>query len=1022
MAVVFDPHQNESGNLLPDQAVTVIGTKYRMLVPPSGPFYTHSLVVKSGNTVLKLGNDYLITHPYMTATQRTGRSVHGMIWIVNPNYVSNFKVTAHYVGLGAATTAQINAERAANAARYPSDCQWEEVIGDVYFPPVDIQFDWDTWRGERELMQAVVEIGQKIAASSGDQYDETNERMVLAMLRKYYALVDSLYRNSPALPHVNRTDNPHGDQSYGRMRAIELNGIADDATLVYGRNQASLTDYVNQRSATQADFTDKMMRNTATPRTITGTFTMLPGLSSITSAKGNEADGVGTNLQVDDKVVRLLARDSSTINAGNQPITFKAGANQLVLYPDAREIQWNGKKLLDPTTVGPYLPGNEGGGSGVFYATNSLTVTAQGSGIQTMPFIFTWLPPDDTDPAALALRQLTNDFGNSESLAATPALIQKLADNFTGKLEKAKAYINGLSLQSSVTLDKTSFNLDNVVNLPDAQMPVSDAQATEFARYAVTGHRHAASFFGIGDATTAKAGLVKFGGLVDDATLALDGASVLPLISAVDNMEDVVGQSDSEVVLDIIRYGTAGTADIPDGATVTGWMVTLKANNYFIKKDYPVPLATFNVAELFPNSYQDTTLGIFVDLVNGVAQYVLKDTINFAENDTLTRIGEIATDENAILQVTIRNTTRLGDFRELVEHAADANAHTPRTMTQAQYGYTFGKGGAIWNNAPVLNKRYDGDWRMLNRGAYVPMANVDWSGANTLLLRKTALGISNHRHLLHMTPLASIDALTLSATSATTTASSLLDVTLMAYRDRAQVLNRFSLLINRTNNVTSVDGDLCYLGFAVNFGDTRSFVLGIKGSSFATAQTWAQMAPVVSFKALPDANGVPVITGTVSVAGMTFTFSLNLTTAKFVVTQTAGGGTATETFDLTAQLAAAQVDTTPMTSDPEWPFYFGVGGMFDADMTVSFTTTTLNGKQGYETAYDYIHNLSDVMRFRFLSGPSAKASADALRTMAATANLALASNRADHVPDYLNKDRLSTYCDGTTYTAVVVRD
>ncbi|HHJ0714790.1 TPA: hypothetical protein ACQFDA_004710, partial [Escherichia coli] len=89
MAVVLDPHFKEPGNKITGEAVAVIGTKYRMLVPAHAPFFTTSLVVKSGGKILTLGDDYVITHPYETGMLRTAYLVHGMIWIVNDKYKSN---------------------------------------------------------------------------------------------------------------------------------------------------------------------------------------------------------------------------------------------------------------------------------------------------------------------------------------------------------------------------------------------------------------------------------------------------------------------------------------------------------------------------------------------------------------------------------------------------------------------------------------------------------------------------------------------------------------------------------------------------------------------------------------------------------------------------------------------------------------------------------------------------------------------------------------------------------------------
>lgn len=1021
MAVVYDPHQKEPGNKIRGKAVSVLGTNYRMLVPPDGPFYSHSLVVKSGSTTLRIAEDYLITHPYMTGMQRTGRASHGMIWITNPKYVTGFTLDYDALGIGSATTAQVNAERTANAGKFPTDCQWEEVIGDVYFPPVDIQFDWANWKGERELMQAIADIGTKLTTLPPD----SDGSMVLSLLKHYHAIVEALYRNSPAIPHVTQTNNPHLDASWGRMRTIELNGIASDTSLVAGRNQATLADYVNQRSAKASDFADKMLRAGAT-RIITGTFTMLPGLSSVTSSKDDEASGVGTSLQVDDKVVRLIAKDSSTVNAGNNPITFKGGANALVLYPDSRGLQWNGKKLLDPTTVGPYLPGNEGGGDGVFFAINSGSVTITGNGIQTVPFICTWVPPDDTSPDTLALRMLTNDFGTSESLAATPALITKLATAFTGKLESAKAYINGMQLLSSITIDALSFNLGNVSNILDSDLPVSTAQATEFAKYAVLGHTHTADVFGIGNATTAKAGLIKFGGLVNDATLALDGSYALTQTTAVEKLEEDANGSDASAVVDIIRYGLPGNAEIADQGTAVGWMVTVKANNYFVRKDYTAALATFNLLSLFPDTHADTTLGVYVDLINEVATYVVKDNADFADNETLTKIGEIITTDDGVDSITIHNTTRLGEFRELVEHEANVNAHTPRTMTEAQFGYMFGRGGPAFANGALGARRFDGDWRAYSGNAWTRMDNVDWD-TDSLIFSATGTTKAYLSLLIHQTPYLSLSPTVMDIASTVNNAASVVEVVLGMYTDRKGARNRFSLLINQTNNITDSSGSLCYVGFAVNYGTTRQILIGLTSTAFITSVGWTAMAPKVTFSATRDGSGKLTMNATVAIAGYSVDIVLALNgTPILSVTRPDTGATQVVTLD--DRFATAGVDISDVGVNATWPLYHGVGGMFGAETAVKLTynLATYKSLPRYETAFDVMSNLSEMSRVRTLRKSPTPAgvtgSYSGIVSDAVTDDATSGSLLPEGKVGYMNSRRLLAYSSDTEYTVVVVRD
>ncbi|HGU8245636.1 TPA: hypothetical protein ACNBKL_004987, partial [Escherichia coli] len=126
--------------------------------------------------------------------------------------------------------------------------------------------------------------------------------------------------------------------------------------------------------------------------------------------------------------------------------------------------------------------------------------------------------------------------------------------------------------------------------------------------------------------------------------------------------------------------------------TYTDWMVTIKANDYFVGREYKVPLSTFNLAELFPATHEDAEFGVYVDAAGDAGKYIIYENPNTAETETMTKIGSIITSETGVVFVEIRNVTRLGEFRELGEHIEDDNAHIRRGMTQAEFGFTYGTG------------------------------------------------------------------------------------------------------------------------------------------------------------------------------------------------------------------------------------------------------------------------------------------------------------------------------------------
>lgn len=1180
MAVVPDPHYQEPGNMQTGEAVTPIGTKYRMLFPAHAPFYTTSLVVKSGGKKLTLGDDYVITHAYVTGMARTGHVCHGGVWITNPKYQSGFTLDYHAIGIGEATAEMIAAEREANKDRYPVDCQWDNVIGDLYFPPVDIKFDWENWRGESELMEAIVAVGAKLGeaisrvdpiarntldlqyragvtlitseqyatydGTGGYTYNASRRRYSLSyqnttfdayslavkyrlpsippettlnpgelidwmlcyanggasilrlqlkqraiyltlttaigsgssnysytlttgltdtelagevefsvvrregngvyditvktskqtvnysfnvdnppsefapgyqktdvakwlkfksgvnlnwwagendyvqirslpgapapdvnndvyqLLVKYHQIVDKLYRDAPARAHVPRKDNPHRD-SWGAIRALENNGIASDATLVYGKTQPQLTDYVNNLLPKLSTLANKLLRLPAAAQSINGTFGMKPGLTSITSAVGtDESEGVGAQFTVDPRVIRFIGRDSQTVNAGNNPITWQSGANQLILYPDSRGLEFNGKKLLDPTTVGPYLPGNESGGDGLFYGTSTATVTINGNGIQSVPFICTFVPPESDDLGLMAVRLLATEFGDREDLAATPALIKKLDQQFTGKLVAVKSYINDMPLTSSIYIDKTNFGLSNVQNVPDVQLPISPLQQAELDKYAFVGHTHTSAAFGIKRATTTEFGLVQFGTVVDDATLALDGGVVIRQADAITEIEKVAKTVDSGASINIIRYGLPGTDIIENGITYTDWMVTIKANDYFVGREYKVPLSTFNLAELFPATHEDAEFGVYVDAAGDDGKYIIYENPNTAETETMTKIGSIITSETGVVFVEIRNVTRLGEFRELGEHIEDDNAHIRRGMTQAEFGFTYGTGGPVWSTGAPGTKRIDADWRYAQASSYTPMLKADYDpAADKWTFKTTSLSVTDYRFVHNTFPMFQNNGITATWTPLTATADSVLETVIGCCHHSATFMHRISVLVARTaGRITTPGGVSTYAGIAVNYGRAAQVVIGLNGVT-GSGHDWTALNPSVRFSHARTADGISFV-GTINIDSKTINFELTLTATTKTLKYTLQSTGESWTEDLSTRLRPDYIDLTKLITDPSTPIYHGVGGLFSSDTEARLTYANLNTmptkNRYYATFLDYAINYSGLNRARFFTG------------------------------------------------------
>lgn len=679
MAIVYDPHQVISGNLLVKKPQTITSGRFRLIFPTEGPFFSDTVELYQGTRRLVEGTDYLLSHIYPTSILRTARRAHGALWLINDAISANVTLTAHMLGHGVATPAQVTAERQVNAQKIPSRCYWEDVIGVVYFPPVDIRFNRDDWKGEKEVMDALGSLANRMANPQTTNPGSSDPLVdnVYEMLVKWKDEVDELFRTAPAHAHIKDHNNPHRD-TWGWLRALELNGLASDTLLVDGRNYTQLAAAINAQLPTLTDLVGKkLLRNATGEQTISGSFTTHGGLTAITGSKTGGANNQLESVSVfDPNAAMLLSKGGYKLSyVAPNGLRIRAGTNVFELLPNQTKATWNGKDLLTPLTVGPHLPGGQAGGDGLFYGTTTPSVEMTGNGIPGVPFVATWVPPDSAVKAQYAMRRLTDAFGYSDSLVATPALVKKLDTLFLGKLLMNKATINGVhSLAQSVQMSRTTIALPKVSDVSDEDLAISPAQETELVKYIAADHTHDRLTFGIDNATTAKMGLVRFGGLVDDAGLALAGDSVLSMYSRVTSLEETVAAAGVDVVVDITRYGPVGNGTIPGQLTVTGTMITIKAQTYYLRKQYTVPLTAFNLAELYPTTYIDAQFYIYVDMKANAAFYLLSDK-KLVETDTLTAIGEIETAGGVVVFAEIRSVTRLGEFRELDEHAASVTDH-----------------------------------------------------------------------------------------------------------------------------------------------------------------------------------------------------------------------------------------------------------------------------------------------------------------------------------------------------------
>lgn len=503
----------------------------------------------------------------------------------------------------------------------------------------------------------------------------------VGLLKTWYNLLRASFDQAPAHDHVLRKDNPH-DEEAGWIGALVRNGISADAVRAYGRTLPQLTTYVNSLAPTQDSLLSKVRREVSS-RLLKGTIVGVEGLTQFT--QGSDANNIRILAKFDKLQSWLIARNDNVSVTAAQYIDIKSGTGVLRLYNDARGLTWNNAKLLTHDTIGPYIP--QGGAAALgFVGVSTATITLTGKGIGSNPFVATWQAPSSADVNTLAMRLVTDDFGTSSALAATPALIAKLAANFTGKLLKDKANINGIKLTGSITLSKSMYGLSEVVDISDILMPMSDAMEALIADYEDNpNHTHPASMFGITTATTTVKGTVKLGGVENDNTVVLDGREVLEQKARLDQVDALSTDTLTPAVINILRYGTSGTGFV-EGVEFEDFMVSIPANFYYCGDRRAVPAMSYNLIDLFPGAYTNKTFYLYVDVTStGTAVHSISATRR-QENDTLTEIGDVTTDGDSIIRANVYNVTRLGNFREFEEHVENPSAHIEKVADKNSLG------------------------------------------------------------------------------------------------------------------------------------------------------------------------------------------------------------------------------------------------------------------------------------------------------------------------------------------------
>ncbi|ORS84180.1 hypothetical protein BHS88_24605, partial [Escherichia coli] len=128
-------------------------------------------------------------------------------------------------------------------------------------------------------------------------------------------------------------------------------------------------------------------------------------------------------------------------------------------------------------------------------------------------------------------------------------------------------------------------------------------------------------------------------------------------------------------------------------------------------------------------------------------------------------------------------------------------------------------------------------------------------------------------------------------TESTSKTGTVMETILGCWRNFANEFMRLSILITRGFRLVDSNGEYCYAGLGVNFGNAKSMIIGFTPTKRVTAEAWSTLRPEITFSHVRATNGDLTFTVALTLAGTVYNIVLFLNKNDKYVTCTAAGGT-----------------------------------------------------------------------------------------------------------------------------------
>lgn len=349
----FDPYGSNDENIVTENRLQPV-TQLKVVIPYHAPFYTKDFEIKQGTKVLKEGVDFYFGLRYVTGAHQTAQRMCGGIWIINRALTGPYDIKYRTLGTQYGVTKERATQYLAESLEDPASETWEDVLGgEPFFPPVDIQFDKDSFIWEPQLVAAIERISAAIIGQEATESD-------------YHELADLTIRwiehdinTSGWSEHLAATGAVHGLKHH-HAGALHKDGIAQDALLVNGLTR----DQLMQQILTAADLSAELAKKfpLAADRTLTGNLVLRDALAHLARTS---ASGKLPTLDMSEGVVSSVAERSfhawadKNANRPGEKLTIAAGDNELTIESagastDDRMLKFNGQEVITENTLAGY--------------------------------------------------------------------------------------------------------------------------------------------------------------------------------------------------------------------------------------------------------------------------------------------------------------------------------------------------------------------------------------------------------------------------------------------------------------------------------------------------------------------------------------------------------------------------------------------------------------------------------------------------------------------------------------------